>query len=115
MRLVMARPFEIRRGWELHLEGRALAERRLYPDAAAGHLHDLLGDGEAKTGAAFSLRVRVVHLMELFEHLLLLIVRYAGAGVRHGNYEVAVDCCRGDAHYLGRIRATRCSLGNSAS
>src|SRR6516162_3323759 len=40
---------------QLHLEGRALAERRLYPDATAVHLNDLLGDGQTKAGTALGL------------------------------------------------------------
>jgi len=35
-------------GGQLHLEGRTLAQRRLNPDAAAVHPHDLLGDGQAR-------------------------------------------------------------------
>jgi len=33
---------------ELHLKRRSFARRRHHPDAAAVHLHDLLGDGEAE-------------------------------------------------------------------
>jgi hypothetical protein len=60
-------------GWELHLEGCALANCRLNPDAAAVHLADLLGNGETETGAAFGLGVRAVDLMELLEDARLLI------------------------------------------
>jgi hypothetical protein len=40
---------------KLHLECRALAQSRLDPDATTVHLHDLLGDGEAQTGAPLAL------------------------------------------------------------
>jgi hypothetical protein len=37
---------------QLHLKRRPFARRRLYPDAAAVHLDDLLGDGEPEARAA---------------------------------------------------------------
>jgi hypothetical protein len=46
------------------VECRAAAEHRFDPDAAAMHLHDLLGDREPKTGSAFRPRVGVVDLLE---------------------------------------------------
>src|SRR5262245_63538184 len=52
---------------ELHLEGRALPKRRFDPNAAAVHLHDLLGDGESKARAALGLGKRAVNLVELIE------------------------------------------------
>ena len=75
---------------KLHLEGRALAERRFDPDATAVHLDDLLGDGEAEAGPALRLGVGVVDLMELLEDAAQLLSRNAGASVGHGNGEVAV-------------------------
>ena len=47
------------------MERRALAYRRLDPDATTMHLHDLLGDGEAQSGATLGLGVGAVNLMEL--------------------------------------------------
>jgi hypothetical protein len=67
MRLLMAPSLRTPHGWDLHLDGRALAQGRLNPDASNVHLHDLLGDGEPKASAALGLGVRIVDLMELFE------------------------------------------------
>src|SRR5262249_10063115 len=86
-------------GRQLHLEGRALAERRLHPNAAAVHFDDLLGDGEAKAGAALGLGVRAVDLMELVEDPVLLIKRYAGTGVGYRDGETGVPGARGDAPF----------------
>src|SRR5262245_13676803 len=44
---------------------------------------------------------RTVDLMELLEDTILLVERYAGAGVRHRDGEVAVARARGDAHLAG--------------
>src|SRR5215470_17686008 len=52
---------------QLHLKRRTFAERRLHPNAAAMHFHNLLGDGEAKPRTAFRLGVRAVDLVELLE------------------------------------------------
>src|SRR5262245_30499532 len=49
---------------KLHLKGRTIARRRLDPDAATVHLHNLSGDGEAKASAAFGLGVEAVDLMK---------------------------------------------------
>ena len=86
---------------KLHLEGRALARRRLHPDAAAVHLHDLLGDGKPEAGAALGLGVGAVDLVELLEDARLLLGRDAGPGVGHADGEVAVAQPRGDAHLTG--------------
>ena len=48
---------------EFHLKRRAFARRRLHPDAAAMHLHDLFGNGEAKTGATLCLGKGAVDLV----------------------------------------------------
>src|SRR5262247_1107912 len=58
---------------ELHLKRRSFARRRHHPDAAAVHLHDLLGDGEPEARAAFRLGHRAVDLMELIEDPILLV------------------------------------------
>ena len=75
---------------KLHLEGRALAQGRLDPDAAAVHLDDLLGDGEPEAGAALGLGVGVVDLVELLEDAGQLICGDARAGVGDADGEVAV-------------------------
>src|SRR5215510_13072843 len=92
---------ELSAGRQLHLEGRALAERRLHPNAAAMHLHDLLGDGEAEARAALGLGKGTVDLVELLEDPSLLVRRYAGSGVCDGDGEVAIARARGDAHLAG--------------
>src|SRR5215831_12014673 len=74
---------------EFHLKRRSLARRRLYPDPAAVHLDDLLGDGEAKARAALGLGKRAVDLVELLEDPTLLIKGYAGTGVGHRDSELA--------------------------
>src|SRR5262245_25550700 len=66
---------------DLHLKRRSFARCRHHPDAAAVHLHDLLGDGEAQPRAALSLGKGTVDLVELIEDTILLIGRYAGTGV----------------------------------
>src|SRR5262249_11364925 len=40
---------------EFHLKRRAFARRRLHPDPAPVHFHDLFGDGEAEARAALGL------------------------------------------------------------
>src|SRR5215470_9356172 len=75
---------------ELHLKRRAFARRRHHPDPAPVHLHDLLGDGEAETGAALGLGKRAVDLVELLEDPILLVEWYAGPGVCHCDGEMAV-------------------------
>src|SRR5215467_9060507 len=83
---------------EFHLKRRSFARRRDHPDAAAVHLNDLLGDGEAEARAALGLGKRAVDLMELIEDPILLIKWYAGSGVRYRDGEMAVPRARGDAH-----------------
>ena len=87
---------------EFHLERRSFARRRHHPDAAAVHLHDLLGDGEAEARAAFSLGKRAVDLMELIEDPILLVEWYSRASVRYRDGEMAIPRARGDAH-LARV------------
>src|SRR5262249_10293392 len=82
---------------QLHLESRALTELRLDPDAAAVHLHDLLGDGKSQTGAALGLSKGAIDLMELFEDTRLLGGRNAGTSVRDADVEAAVGRLCGDA------------------
>src|SRR5215475_6718263 len=87
--------------WELHLKRRPFARRRLHPDAAPMHLHDLLGDSEAEARAAFGLGKGTVDLVELIEDLMLLVEWYARPGVCHRDGEMAVACARGDADFAG--------------
>ena len=61
------------------------------PDAAAMHLNDLLGDGEAEAGTSFSFRVGAVDLVELLEDPRPLVLRNAGAGVHDADGEAPVD------------------------
>src|SRR5215475_16164852 len=86
---------------ELNLERRSFARRRHHPDAAAVHLHDLLGDGEPEACAALCLGKGTVDLMELIEDTLLLIQRYAGTGVCYQDGEMAIPRARGDAYLAG--------------
>ena len=65
------------------------------------HLHDLLGDGEAQTGAAFGLSKGDIGLMELFEDTRLLGEWNARTGVCYEKVEVPVYRFRRDAHLAG--------------
>src|SRR5262247_1965696 len=87
---------------KLHLEGRALAQRRLHPDATTMHLHDLLGDREPEPSATSGLGQRAVDLMELLENARALLLRDAWASIRHADVEVTVHGFGGDAH-LARV------------
>ena len=73
------------------MEGRALTQGRLDPDAATVHLHDLLGDGESEAGAALGLSKGAVDLMELLEDARPLVLGNAGPRIGHADVEVAVD------------------------
>src|SRR5215510_1482492 len=57
---------------DLHLKRGSPSRHRLHPNAPAVHLDDLLGDGEAQTGAALGLGKRAVDLVELIEDPTLL-------------------------------------------
>jgi hypothetical protein len=61
------------------------------------HLDDLLGDGE--TGPALGLGIGVVDLTELLEDAFQLLRRYPRARVSHGDDEVPIHGCRGNAHF----------------
>src|SRR5262249_48185516 len=88
-------------GRKLHLEGRALAERRLHPNAAPVHLNDLFGDSETQTGATLGLGIGAVDLVELVEDTCLMVCGNAGAGIGHTDVEVAVHRFRRHAHLAG--------------
>ena len=88
---------------QLHLKRRTFAEHRLDPDAAAVHLHNLLGNGEPQPGAALGLAVGAVDLVELLEDARLVLLRNAGPGVGHTEGEMAVARGGGDV-YLAGIR-----------
>src|SRR5215510_8366468 len=84
---------------KLHLEGRALAQRRLHPDATTMHLDDLLGDRKPESSATSGLGQRAVDLMELLEDALLLPLGDARPRVRHADTEVTVDRLGSHAHF----------------
>src|SRR5262249_19533086 len=86
---------------EFHLKRRSFARCRLHPNAAAVHLDDLLGDGEAQARAALGLGQRAVDLVELLANSTLLIKRYAGTRVGHRDGEMAIARARSDAHLTG--------------
>src|SRR5262245_42787238 len=88
---------------KLHLEGRTLADRRLDPNAAAVHLHDLLGDCEPEAGATLGLSKGAVDLVELLEHARLLFVGYPRSGVGNADSKVPIGGGRNNA-YLAGIR-----------
>src|SRR5262249_32261372 len=96
-----ARLAELGARGQLQLKRRSFARRRLHPDAAAVHLDDLLGDGEAEARAALGLGKGTVDLVELLEDPSLLVKRYAGTGVCDRDGEMAVPRARGDAHLAG--------------
>jgi replicative DNA helicase len=60
------------------------------------HLHDLLGDREAQTGATLGLGKRAIDLVELIEYAGLLLLGDPWAGVNHADVEVAVHRLGGD-------------------
>lgn len=51
---------------------RALAHSAFHADAAVMRLHDVLGDGQAQTGAADVTRPRCIDAVEALEDALLL-------------------------------------------
>src|SRR5262249_8996480 len=85
----------------LHLERRALANRRFDPNAPAVHLDDLLRNGEAKAGTTLGFGERTVDLMELIEYADLLLLRDSWPCVRHGDGEMTVDRLCRDAYLAG--------------
>src|SRR5215475_3972652 len=91
-----------------HLERRALAYRRLDPDATTMHLNDLLGDGEPETSATSGLGQRAVDLVELLEDASSLVIGNAWPRIGHAHVEVAVVRLGGHAHLApGRELETR--------
>src|SRR5262245_5132862 len=91
----------LRACWKLQLEGRPLAERRLYPDAATVHLHDLFSDGETKAGTALGLGVGVVDLVKLFKDPWLMFQWDPRTRIDHADVEMAVLHLGGHAHLAG--------------
>src|SRR6266566_4200705 len=89
------------------MESRALAQYGLHPYVAPVHLDNLLGNGKAKAGAAFSLRIRGIDLMELLEDSRPFLLRDARTGVHHADREVSIDSFGGDAD-LTRIGELDC-------
>jgi hypothetical protein len=66
------------------------------------NLDDLFCDGQPEPGAALSLGVRAVDLVELFEDFFLLLGGYPGTRVADAQGEVTILARRRDAH-LARI------------
>src|SRR5215467_15599338 len=87
---------------QLHLKGRAFAERRFHPDVPTMHLHDLFGDGESQASPALSLGKRAVHLMKVLEDSRLVLFGNTWPCIRYADCEVVVDCLGGHAH-LARV------------
>src|SRR5215471_15375972 len=96
-----ARLAELGARGQLQLKRRSFARRRLHPDAAAVHLDDLLGDGEAEARAALGLGVGTVDLMELLEDAGLVLFGNAWSRIGHADVEVAVDRLCSHAHLAG--------------
>src|SRR5262245_16065370 len=75
---------------KLHLEGRALAQRRLHPDATTMHLDDLLGDRKPESSATSGLGQRAVDLMKLFEDASPLVLGDPRSRICHADVEVVL-------------------------
>src|SRR5215471_16662603 len=90
---------------QLHLKGRAFAERRFHPDAPTMHLHDLFGDGEPQASPALSLGKRAVHLMKVLEDSRLMLFGNAWPRIGHADAEAAVDRFGRDSHlpFVGEL------------
>src|SRR6516164_6666378 len=76
-----------------------MAQGRLDPDAAAVHLDNLLGDGQAKPRPALSPSARTIHLVKFLEDALLLVEWNARACVAHRNEKLTIGATRRDAHF----------------
>src|SRR5215467_12408122 len=90
---------------QLHLKGRAFAERRFHPDAPTVHLHDFLGDGEAQTRTPLSFGKRAVHLMKVLEDAGLVLFGNTWPRIGHADVEAAVDRFGRDSHlpFVGEL------------
>ena len=64
------------------MEGAALADFALHPEAAAHQSHELRRDGEAQPGAAIRARRGAVGLRERLEDTFLTVQRDADARIR---------------------------------
>src|SRR6266850_7756154 len=63
------------------IKPRALADFAFHPDAAAVRLDEMLGDGQAKSRAAYFTGAGGVHAVKAFENAWLVGSRNADAGV----------------------------------
>ena len=82
-------------------ENRTLARCAVDLDQSAHHLHQLLADGKAESGAAITARGCGAALLEYLEQALLRFLRYADAGVPHRYADARVSGRGGvrvDAH-----------------
>src|SRR5690349_11541674 len=75
---------------QYHLKRCAVAEHGLNPDAAAVHLHDLLGDREPEAGPPLGLGTRAVDLVKFFEDALLLLQGNPWSRVAHTDREITM-------------------------
>src|SRR5689334_25349085 len=66
---------------QLHVEDRALAERRLHPDTAAVHLYDLFGYRQSEPRSSLGLGVGAIDLVELLKDAVQLVRRDAGPSI----------------------------------
>ena len=84
--------------WQFHPEGGTNSQRRLENDCPAVHLHDLLGDCQAKAGSALGPSARALDLLKLLEDTGLVRLGYAGTGVADRHAEPSVNDGGGNFH-----------------
>src|SRR6516165_6857519 len=84
---------------KLQMKNCTLAQGRLDPDAAAVHLDNLLGDGQAKPSATLCPSARTIHLVEFLEDALLLLEWNARPRVAHRNEKLTIGAARRHAHF----------------
>ena len=77
----------LRAARQAHCKDRAFARLARHCHVAAHHAGELAGDGEAKAGAAETLRGRGIGLGELLKQLCLLLRRHADASIGNGKLD----------------------------
>src|SRR5262249_35007582 len=88
---------------QLQAEGRTPTYDRLDPETAAMHFDNLFGNRQSEPGATLSPGTRAVHLMELVEDALTLLILDARAGVADAHDEAAILITGRNAN-LPRVR-----------